>query len=127
MTAPPSPVVTGRATWRIHAGGVNYGSSGGIDGQVTRLEMAGATFYVRENVRRDQFAGGSGVGMALKRGESRGVGVLELCAPEGCWDAVAAAVGAADAMKRPVVRNRRFTVAWAEALFRPWPRSIDRR
>jgi hypothetical protein len=108
--------VAGKCRWSIHWGGLLHGESGGIDGQLTKCRLAdGLVFYVRENCARDHFNTSAGERMAMKRGEkTRGVDVLELCCPADRWDEVAALVGRADAMRRPVRRNQRFTAAWAE-------------
>lgn len=117
--------VTGRTTWRIHGGGIQH-PQGGLEGNLVRCRWCGVTFYVREALRRDQFAaGGSGLGMALKRGErGGGLDVLELCAPADSWETLAGVVAQSDGMNRPVVRNRTFTARWAEEQLRTGERRL---
>lgn len=104
--------------WTVHWGGINN-PEGGLHGRLTKCRTAaGLLFYVRENAALDHFAMSSGERMAMKRGECRGVQVLELWAPATVWDAVAGLVRAADALGRPVRRNARFTPKWAEAELR---------
>jgi hypothetical protein len=44
--------------------------------------------------------------------------ILELLAPLDEWDRIAGIVHEADALKRPVRRNRRFTWRWAQEVFK---------
>lgn len=65
-------------------------------GQVTKIRIAGAVAYVRENV------------VQLTQ-------VLELCAPEHLWAEIASVIALEDHLKRPVQQNKDFTSEWAEA------------
>jgi hypothetical protein len=108
--------VLARRSWQIHWGGLLHGTSGGIDGQVTKCRLPdGLVFYVRENSARDHFNTSAGERMAMKRGSNtRGRNVLELCCAADRWDEVAALVTQVDPMKRRVRANRQFTKDWAE-------------
>jgi hypothetical protein len=81
-----------------------------------------AVFYVRENlaVPGGHFHISSGERMGWKRGRLSGrhTQILELAAPEYEWDRIAGIVHKADAWKRPVLKNRRFTGKWAEAVLK---------
>jgi predicted DNA-binding WGR domain protein len=79
-------------------------------------------FYVRENLDGGwSFFISSNERMSDK-GSNRGTSkpaahrnVLDLCTErEADWDIVADVVRSLDSLKRPVLRNRRFTVRWAE-------------
>jgi hypothetical protein len=93
------------------------------EGQITKARWSGIVFYVRENLDGGwSFYISSNERMSDK-GSNRGTGrpalrrnVLDLCTPhEADWDTAAAVVRDLDALNRPVMRNRRFTVRWAEA------------
>lgn len=116
--APQLPPLTVLATgrWSVHWGGLLHGSSGGIDGQVTKCRLPdGLVFYVRENGARDHFNTSGGERMAMKRGEkTSAVDVLELCCHPAWWDRVARLVEQVDTKRRRVRPNRNFTRAWAE-------------
>jgi hypothetical protein len=93
------------------------------EGQITKCRWFGVVFFVRENLDGGwSFYISSNERMSDK-GSNRGTGrpamhrnVLDLCTPhESDWDAAADAVRSLDSLKRPVLRNRRFTVRWAEA------------
>jgi hypothetical protein len=100
--APPLPfAVVAAARWTCHWGGINN-PEGGLAGQLTKCRLGGLVFYVRENTARDHFNQSSGERMAMKRGEVRGVQVLELWAPPAMWGRVADLVRAADPLGRPV-------------------------
>jgi hypothetical protein len=58
------------------------------------------------------------MGWKLGRLSGRHAQVLELAAPDCEWDRIAALVHEADASKRLVRRNRRFTSKWAERIFK---------
>jgi hypothetical protein len=58
------------------------------------------------------------MGWKLGRLSGRHAQVLELAAPNCEWDRLAALVHEADASKRPVRKNRRFTRKWAERIFK---------
>jgi hypothetical protein len=112
--APPLPfAVVASAEWTVHWGGIN--NAGGIAGRLTKCRTAdGLVFYVRENQAVAHFNVSAGERQAMKRGEVRGRQVLELCCAPALWEKLAAVVAAADALGRPVRRNRRFTPGWAE-------------
>ncbi len=65
-------------------------------GQLTKIRLAGAVAYVRENVLS-------------------GTQVLELCAPEAAWTKIASVIALEDQLQRAVQQNREFTAEWAEA------------
>ncbi len=113
--------ILAKTTWRIHWGGLKH-PQGGLDGQLTKCRWNGWIFWVRENVRLfgGHFGISSGERMALKEGRlaKRHAQVLELCAPSSGWDEIALAVKAADALHRPVLRNRNFTESWAKRTLR---------
>jgi hypothetical protein len=85
---------------------------------LTKCRLGTVTFYVRENISTPagHFHISSGERMGWKQGRlsRRHQQVLELAAPESHWERLAKLVHEADALKRPVRRNRRFTAAWAE-------------
>ena len=92
----------------------NYANNSGVEFQVTECEHEGRKFFVRENFRYDTFTSNSGVRWGLQQGHAvSGVNVLELaCKPEDFAD-LSRIVHEADALKRPVVRNRKFTLRTA--------------
>lgn len=61
----------------------------------------------------------AGERMGWKQGRlsPRHTQVLELAAPEKEWERIAAIVRDADALQRPVRKNRLFTITWAEKQF----------
>jgi predicted DNA-binding WGR domain protein len=92
------------------------------EGQITKARWFGIVFYVRENLDGGwSFFISSNERMSDK-GSNRGTGrpamhrnVLDLCTQHPTdWDAAAEVVRSLDTLKRPVLRNRRFTVRWAE-------------
>jgi hypothetical protein len=89
---------------------------------LTKCRWGATTFYVRENVAvlGGHFHVSAGERMGWKRGRlsPRHLQVLELAAPEHLWDQIAALVQDMDGLKRPVRRNRHFTIKWAEDMFK---------
>lgn len=85
-------------------------------GQLTECEHDGIVFWVRETVdKRTSFTTSSN----QRRGEkcktpSPDRQALELFCPAEHWERIAAAVHEADALKRPVLSNRRFTRRWID-------------
>lgn len=79
-------------------------------------------FYVRENVafHGGHFMVSSGERMGIKLGRlsKRHLQILELAAPDNDWNRIAAVVHEVDGLKRPVRKNRRFTIQWAERTFK---------
>lgn len=69
--------------------------------QLTKAELDGVLFYVREN------AGPTGP-------EGKGEQWLELCAPEPYWLRISGIVTCEDSLERPVRKNPEFTAEWAE-------------
>jgi hypothetical protein len=110
--------VLAQVPWTVHWGGLNN-PQGGLEGQLTMCRLGRVVFYVRENIafQGGHFMVSSGERMGWKQGRlsRRHLQVLELAAPEEAWDQLAAVVQEVDAQKRPVRKNRRFTVKWAEA------------
>jgi hypothetical protein len=92
----------------------NCANNSGVEFQVTECEHDGRRFFVRENFRYDSFTSNSGVRWGLQQGHTAsGVNVLELaCQPEH-FDELSRIVHEADQLKRPVVRNRKFTLRTA--------------
>jgi len=92
----------------------NYAGNSGVEFQVTECEHEGRRFFVRENFRYDTFTSNSGVRWGLQQGHTAsGVNVLELaCKPED-FEELSRIVRKADALSRPVVRNRKFTLRTA--------------
>jgi hypothetical protein len=88
---------------------------------LTKCRHGGTVFYVRENIAllggHFQISAGERMGWKQGRLSRRHLQILELAAPEGVWNQIAALVRDADALKRPVHRNRRFTSRWAEKVF----------
>lgn len=108
--------VLARAKFRRFQG--NYANCSGVEFQVTECEHNGRRFFVRENFRYDTFTSNSGVRWGLQQGHSvSGVNVLELaCEPE-FFDELSRLVQEADGLKRPVMRNRTFTLRTAPRFF----------
>lgn len=102
--------------WDRFFGGPQIG--GGITGQVTHIRADGVNAYVRENIRTDTFMMNSGHrrGVAEGTADMPGAQVLNL-ATDGDWERIAAVVRDADAMGRPVVRSRRWSMNAARELF----------
>lgn len=69
--------------------------------QLTKAELDGVLFYVREN------AGPTGP-------EGKGEHWLELCAPEPYWLRISGIVTCEDSLERKVRKNPEFTAEWAE-------------
>jgi hypothetical protein len=110
--------VLAQVPWQVHWGGI-CNPHGGLEGQLTKCRLGQVVFYVRENIapRGGHFLVAAGERMGWKQGRlsRRHDQVLELAAPEGEWDRIAAALKEVDTLKRPVRKNQRFTVKWAEA------------
>jgi hypothetical protein len=104
----------------VHWGGLNN-PQGGLEGKLLKCRLGQFVFFVRENFvgRGGHFMVSAGERMGWKQGRlsSRHTQVLELAAPASEWDGLAALVRAADTLKRPVLKNRRFTVVWADGQF----------
>ena len=97
----------------------NHANCSGAEFQVTECEHRDRRFFVRENFRYDTFASNSGVRWGLQQGHSvSGVNVLELACSPGQFDKLARIVRQADQLKRPVIRNRTFTLRTAPRYFR---------
>jgi hypothetical protein len=96
---------------------------GGLEGKLTKCRLGGTVFYVRENVavQGGHFMVSAGERMGWKQGRlaRRHAQVLELVAPADEWAGIANLVHQADALQRPVRKNRRFTLKWAEAILKP--------
>ena len=92
----------------------NCANNSGVEFQVTECEHKGRRFFVRENFRYDTFTSNSGVRWGLQQEHTvSGVNVLELaCQPEH-FEELSRIVHEADQLKRPVVRNRKFTLRTA--------------
>lgn len=112
--APSAVEILAAGRWESVPGHV--GRSDGWFGRVTKARMAGVTFYTREAFLMDQFMMTANEREGLKRGKrpKDAIEVLELCAPEDHWDQIARQVQVQDPLHRPIRRNQRFTVAWAE-------------
>ena len=97
----------------------NYANNSGVEFQITECEHEGRRFFVRENFRYDTFTSNSGVRWGLQQGHTvSGVNVLELaCRPED-FEELSRLVHEADALKRSVVRNRKFTLRTAPLIGR---------
>lgn len=81
-------------------------------------EHDGRRFFVRENFRYDTFTCNSGVRWGLQQGHNvRGVNVLELACELDQFGELSRVVHEADALKRPVMRNRAFTLRTAPRYF----------
>ncbi len=102
-----------------HGGGVLAHQK--LSSQLTKCRVDGVTFYVRENLdHTSSFVISSGERWGFKGGNSgrdaaaMNRQVLNLAAPDECWDCLAQLVEALDQFHRPVRRHRLFTAAWAE-------------
>jgi hypothetical protein len=84
----------------------NHANCSGVEFQVTECEHNGRRFFVRENFRYDTFTSVSGVN------------VLELACAAEHFDELSRIVHEADGLKRPVVRNRTFTLRTAPRCFK---------
>ncbi len=104
--------------WLIHWGGLLH-PQGGIEGRLTKCRLGRNVFYVRENVvlPGHGFNITAGERQAIKCGRlaKRHQQVLELAAPDHCWEELAQVVARADGLQRPVRRHRQFTAKWAES------------
>ena len=107
--------------WQVHWGGLNN-PHGGLEGMLTKCRFDGIVFYVRENiaVHGGHFHVSAGERMGWKQGRlsSRHAQILELAAPEKDWEKLAAIVHQVDRLKRPIRKNRRFTIQWAERILK---------
>jgi hypothetical protein len=118
MIVPLQPV-TGirvlRRTWAV-VSDQGWNPEHHLIGQLTECELDGIIFWVRESVdKRSRFNVSSNERRGEKcKGPSRSRQALELCCPEGHWDMIARLVHHADMLKRPVLRNRRFTRRWID-------------
>jgi hypothetical protein len=114
--APSELRVLASAKFRRFQG--NYANCSGVEFQVTECESGGQRFFVRENFRYDTFTSNSGVRWGLQQGHSvRGVNVLEIACAPGQFDELSRIVHETDGLKRPVVRNRTFTLRTAPRYF----------
>ncbi len=96
----------------------NHANCAGVEFQITECEHAGRRFFVRENFHYDTYTSNSGVRWGLQQGHSvRGVNVLELACELEHFDELLRIVHEADGLKRPVVRNRTFTLRTARRYF----------
>lgn len=96
----------------------NYANCAGVVFQVTECEHGGWRFFVRENFRYDTFTSNSGVRWGLQQGHSvSGVNVLELACEPKHFAELSRIVHEADGLKRPVMRNRTFTLRTAPRYF----------
>ena len=93
------------------------------EGQITKCRWFGIVFYVRENldggwsfyISSNERMSDKGSGCGRRRPSLRR-NVLDLCTQHATvWETAADIVRSHDALRRPVMRNRRFTVRWAEA------------
>ena len=97
----------------------NHANCAGVEFQVTECEHSGRRFFVRENFRYDTFTSNSGVRWGLQQGHTvTGINVLELACEAGQFDELSRIVREADKLKRPVVRNRTFTLRTAPRYFK---------
>jgi hypothetical protein len=104
-----------RRTWAVVSQqGWNPGQH--LIGQLTECEHEGVVFWVREALdKRTLFNVSSGERRGQKvNGPSRNRQSLELCCSEEHWERIAELVQQADALNRPVLRNRRFTRQWID-------------
>jgi hypothetical protein len=115
---PPRIIVLATGSYLLHHASCQDGAA--VFGQVTKIEVGDAIAYVREDYDvGSSFQLSSCARVGLKtHGPSRSWSVLALCAPQESWGAIARLVGAADGLERRVVRNARFTPAWAESVLR---------
>lgn len=116
-------IVTGLLKWRRYTG--YRASEAYLVGQITRIQWGHITAYVRENLRlNDSFMipstarlGITGNGKRCTPLDHYGRSVLELACPADVWDQIARDVMQADALGRPVVRNRHWTTRTASTQF----------
>jgi hypothetical protein len=102
-----------RHTWAVvSAQGWNPGHH--LIGQLTECEHDGVMFWVREALdKRTSFTTSSNQRSGEKcKAPSPNRQALELCCPAENWDRIVAVVREADTLKRPVLQNRHFTLAW---------------
>jgi len=128
LPPPPALEILATGTYVVHHASCQAGAA--VAGQVTKIAVAGLIAYVREDYDiANAFYLPSNARVGLKeQGPSRGWSVLALCAPRERWNDIARMVAAEDGLGRRVVRNARFTAAWAETIFRTpngRPRSRD--
>jgi hypothetical protein len=84
-------------------------------GQLTKISVAGAVAYIRENAEPlANQAGDLHIARNVQSG-SMSVQFLELCAPIHLWVKVASVIALEDQLKREVRQNEAFTAEWAEA------------
>jgi hypothetical protein len=104
------------------------------EGQITKCRWFGIVFYVRENLDGGwSFYISSNERMSDK-GSNRGTGkpaahrnVLDLCTRHDAdWDAASDVVRCHDKLNRPVLRNRRFTIRWAETALAKYRRDPNK-
>jgi hypothetical protein len=114
--------------WQVHWGGIGN-PQGGLEGQLTKCRLGGVVFYVRENIafQGGHFQVSSGERMGWKQGRlsRRHQQILELAAPPGQWDRIAALVHRVDGLKRPVRSNRRFTIPCPKQFSKKHGRTSD--
>lgn len=104
--------------WEGFLSGKTPGSA--YTGRLSKCRLDGVIFYVRERMYLQRFYLGSGVGIAAREGRScGGIQVLDLCAPTAAWKRIARQVQKEDALHRPVLHYRHFTVKWAEEHLTP--------
>lgn len=100
----------------------NMGGTSGLIGKVTKCMIKGVVVYTREmanGIDSFQISSGERWGDKVGHTPSKARQALELCAPAEVWDEIAEVVKAADQVKRPVRKNKLFTIKWAEAKVRP--------
>lgn len=98
----------------------NIRGADGLIGQVTRCELDGVEFYVRENVTAIssfQISSAERMGDKVGRKPSSRRQSLELLAPADKWEEISQAVKQTDTLKRPVLHNAGFTWDWAQKQF----------
>jgi hypothetical protein len=113
---PPALEVLATGTYVVHHASCQAGAA--IAGQVTKIAYAGSIAYVREDYDvANAFYLPANARVGLKeQGPSRGWSVLALCAPRERCTEFARMIAAEDGLGRRVVRNARFTAAWAETI-----------
>ena len=96
---------------------VNWSNSH-INGILFEVQLDDAVAYLRENIKYDSFLVPANVRLGIKRGQfpSDSVQVLELCASESYWEAIAQEVRALDKLNRPIVHGK-FGRKWALSQF----------
>jgi len=101
------------------------------EGQITKCRTRGMVFYVRENldggwsfyISSNERLSDKGSGCGRGRPSLRR-NVLDLCTQHATdWETAADVVRSFDTLRRPVLRNRRFTVRWAEAALAKYRRN----